>query len=165
MKSILFTVLALTFAVTAQAAPKAKRATGTYYFSCPVKEGRTEVSVKFAIKGLNPNQSKGDLVQYPGSDEDAGMISVTPIQKSNGDFTRMSNLNGQGGDLRMQDNGDIHFYGDGDGIQNSYLHLWWDASDLEEVTSMEGYVRDYTRGDEANMFKQFITCEVSTEVL
>lgn len=157
MKSLILVLL--TLALPAVAAEKK-----ITYFSCPVKEGRTEVSVKFAVENYDPFEAKGDLLAYPGADEDNGFILVTPTQKRDGYYTRMSNLNGQGGDLRILKNGDVELYGDGDGIQTTYLHLWWDASDLAETTSMEGYVRDYTDGEDV-MFKQFIKCELSNKVL
>lgn len=132
------------------------------YFSCSVKEGKAEVTVKFAIKDLNPERSKGELVQYPGADEDTGMIFVSP-EKSGDHYTMMSNLNGQGGDLRIRQNGDIYLFGDGDGYQYTDLVLFYDG---EEIGYREGYVRDYGSAHGTDLsFKAFIACESSKKVL
>ncbi|MGE0764756.1 MAG: hypothetical protein AB7N80_15890 [Bdellovibrionales bacterium] len=132
------------------------------YFSCPVKEGKFTVTVKFAIKNLDTFKAKGDLIQYPGSDSDMGYISVDPI-KTGKFYSRMSNLNGQGGDLTVRRNGDIFLFGDGDGYQFTDLVIWNDDSESDVI---EGYVRDYgpAYGDDES-FKQFIKCKRSNKKL
>ena len=148
------------------------------YFSCKVKEPvksksnsktkkpakRTRtVTVKFAIENLDVYQDQGSLMQYPGSteeDEEYGTILVRPLESI------MSNLNGQGGDLRFEGR-NIKLWGDGDGYQFTDLVIW-DADEESEV--VEGYVRDYgpayaeyDRNEET--FKQFIKCKRSSKVL
>lgn len=132
------------------------------YFSCNIREDGHNVSVKFAVKDYDSIKNKGELVSYPGSNEDDGLIFVTP--KSIGKFyPRMHNLNGQGGDLRIARSGDLHLFGDGDGYQFTDLVIWNDNDDSDEL---EGYVRDYgsAYGD-AETFKQFIKCRRSSKVL
>lgn len=131
------------------------------YFSCTVKEKiekkNVTVTVKFAVKNLDALRDKGELVQYPGTSEDSGMISVTPTE-SGDRFTMMSNLNSQGGDLRVGGD-DIRLFGDGDGYQFTDL-VMWDVSSAEVGDTLEGYVRDYgpAYGDDES-FKQFIKCK------
>ncbi len=86
------------------------------------------------------------------------MILVEPEEG-----TSMSNLNGQGGDLRLGYD-TLRLFGDGDGYQFTDLVLW-DTND-EDKTELEGYVRDYgpARGDEES-FKQFIKCKKSKKKL
>jgi hypothetical protein len=140
----------------------------TTYFHCVVKEksGRRtiKVDVKFAVKGLEFYPDKGELVAYPGANEEQGLIFVSPLEGPNGRYTSMSNLNGQGGDLRVE-KGTVRLWGDGDGYQFTDLVVW-DLSSREEATKFEGYVRDYgpAYGD-TESFKQFISCEKSKTVL
>lgn len=135
------------------------------YFSCDVNEGKKAVSVKFAIKDLNPEEAKGELVEYPGADENSGLILVTPEKLDKNKWSKMSNLNGQGGDLRVRANGDIFLFGDGDGYQYTDFVVWYDGED--ELDYREGYVRDYgsayAEGEET--FKQFVKCTASKKVL
>ena len=72
----------------------------------------------------------------------------------------MTNLNGQGGDLRIEDDS-IRLWGDGDGYEFTDLVIW-DAD--QEGPDYEGYVRDYgpTYGDTEH-FKQFIKCKSSNK--
>ena len=138
------------------------------YFSCTVKEivksKKVDVEVKFAIKDFKPYEGSGELIQYPGSNEEYGAISVTPMEV-NGYYTKMSNLNGQGGDLSVTSGGDIHLFGDGDGYQYTDLVLWDDGD--EDLAHTEGYTRDYgsAYADGEETFKQFIQCKRSTNVL
>lgn len=144
----------------------------TTYFSCVVKEpvkvssggsrARAEVTVKFAIKNLDTFKLKGSLVQYPGSNADDGLIFVTPVQVGE-HMTMMSNLNGQGGDLRLDRMDEVRLWGDGAGYQFTELVVWdVDGENVEH----DGYVRDYgpTHGGKTG-FKQFIKCKSSTSVL
>jgi hypothetical protein len=136
------------------------------YFACTVKEGKTNVSVKFAIKDFDPydDKNRGELVTYPGADEDFGLILVSPTEVD-GRYTKMSNLNGQGGDLRITSGGDLFLFGDGDGYQYTDLVIWSDGNEDRNYT--EGYVRDYgsAYGSDEETFKQFIKCKSSTKVL
>ncbi len=99
------------------------------YFSCDVQEPISDkpadknktvtVTVKFAVQNLDLFDGKADLIQYPESDEEQGMVSVTPDQIRNGKKAfspKMGNLNGQGGDLRTDGN-NLKLWGDGDGYQ------------------------------------------------
>lgn len=135
------------------------------YFSCDVKEDGKTVNVKFAVKDLDPEEAKGELVEYPGADENMGLILVSPEKLSKNKWSKMSNLNGQGGDLRVRANGDIFLFGDGDGYQYTDFVVWYDGED--ELDYREGYVRDYgsayAEGEET--FKQFVKCTVSKKVL
>lgn len=146
----------------------------TIYFSCAVKEPignrkKIDVTVKFAIQNFDPFERKGDLIEYPGLNEDSddytGMISVTPKEYPNKKhYAMMTNLNGQGGDLRITENRDIHLFGDGDGYQFTDLVLWDDND--EDTAFTQGYVRDYgpSWGSEPG-FKQFISCKKSENIL
>ena len=136
----------------------------TTYFDCKVKEKYTDadkkkhsktVHVYFAIKGLDSWKGQNELVTYPGisveESEEMGLIVVRPQELPNGRYPMMSNLNGQGGDLRVySDSGNVRLFGDGSGYQFTDL--------------IEGYVRDYgpTYGN-FTPFKQFIKCKTSTE--
>lgn len=165
MKFLISLVLLFAFGASAQTKKPTKREQQKItYFSCTVKEGRTDVSVKFAIRNFKPTSRKGQLVTYPGADEEQGMIYVNPVQVKNS-YTKMSNLNGQGGDLTIQPSGDIHLFGDGDGYQFTDLVLWYQADDDRDYR--EGYVRDYgsAYADGEETFKQFIKCEHSETVL
>lgn len=134
------------------------------YYSCLVNEGTTKVSVKFAVKNLSLPKQRGELIQYPNSVEEQGLISVVPSELPDGKWTLMSNLNGQGGDLRIEGT-NLRLFGDGAGWQFTDLVIW----DLDsENTELEGYVRDYgpTYGDVVgDTFKQFIKCQRSQQVL
>jgi hypothetical protein len=146
------------------AAPKKNEIT---YFSCTVREpvkGRktpVNVTVKFAVKGYNSWKNEGELQEYPGANPDVGAIFVSPTEVS-GEYTMMSNLNGQGGDLRIEGT-NLRLWGDGAGYQFTELVIW-DAD--EESDQLEGYVRDYgpTYGD-SETFKQFIKCQRSNKKL
>lgn len=140
------------------------------YFSCtvfePLKKNKTiEVIVKFAVEDLDLFKKKGTLIQYPGTDEDQenGMIIVSP-EKIGKRLTLMTNLNGQGGDLRIEGD-DLRLFGDGDGYQFTDLVIW-DADSGDDNENLEGYVRDYgpAYGDDES-FKQFIKCIRSTKKL
>lgn len=139
------------------------------YFSCKVKEpvGKKKivVTVRFAIQGLDIGHDKGELIPYPGVNVDeVGMISVTPEEIKDYGYPMMTNLNGQGGDLRLEGN-NIRLFGDGDGYQFTELVIW-DADEEDNQTgNLEGYVRDYgsTYGA-APQFKQFIKCKRSDSV-
>lgn len=139
----------------------------TTYFSCTVVEpakGRPKgvpVTVKFAVKGYESFSRKGELLSYPGASEDDGAILVTPKEVGE-HYAMMTNLNGQGGDLRIEGS-NLRLWGDGDGYQFTELVVW-DAD--EEATELEGYVRDYgpTYGD-SPIFKQFIKCRKSNKPL
>lgn len=153
-------ILAMSFGIQLVASGADARSVTTY-FSCEVNEPNVVVTVRFAIKDLDVLSGKGELVTYPGSDEEAGAISVSPAEHG-GKMTMMSNLNGQGGDLRVLKNGDLHLFGDGAGYQFTDLVLWDDGD--EDRAHTEGYVRDYgpTYGSEET-FKQFIKCKRSTK--
>lgn len=144
----------------------------TTYFSCTVKEpvkassravrARAEVTVKFAIKNLDTFKLKGGLTQYPGSNAGDGLIFVTPVHVGE-QMTMMSNLNGQGGDLRLDRAEEVRLWGDGAGYQFTELVVWdVDGENVEH----DGYVRDYgpAYGGKTG-FKQFIRCKSSTSVL
>jgi len=142
----------------------------TTYFSCSVtepshKRGETvKVTVKFAVKNLEVWKGKGDLVSYPGTDEDYGAILVEPLRYGKeGYYTMMSNLNGQGGDLRIEGE-NLRLWGDGDGYQFTELVIW--DADQDEETEFEGYARDYgpTHNGKTG-FKQFIKCKRSNKKL
>lgn len=138
------------------------------YFSCVVKEPVSnneveKVTIKFAIENLNVFENEGRLLQYPGSDEEDGAILVMPKILDGDRNSLMSNLNSQGGDLRIE--GDhIRLFGDGDGYQFTDLVVWDVGSSESDI--LEGYVRDYgpTYGDDET-FKQFIKCRRSTKKL
>lgn len=143
----------------------------TTYISClvyeTIKKEKVKVTVKFAIKNLDLYKKKGELITYPGLSEEEveegnGPILVTP-KKYKGEVINMTNLNGQGGDLRITDEG-VRLFGDGAGYQFTNLVVW----DLEQddLESFDGYVRDYgsTYGDQET-FKQFIKCKASNKVL
>lgn len=156
MRSALYFVLLL-LSVQTFAAPKET----ITYFACEVKESSKQVvTVKFAIKNLNTFKGTGELLNYPGANEEFGAISVTP-EEVNGRYPMMSNLNGQGGDLRIEGN-NLRLWGDGDGYQFTDLVVW-DPDSGEDSDVFEGYVRDYgpAYGD-SKTFKQFITCKRST---
>lgn len=134
------------------------------YFECKVRETiknkATVVAVKFAVKRLDIFKNKGELVQYPGSDQESGLISVTP-QKVGDVFSLMSNLNGQGGELRIE-GGNLRLWGDGAGYQFTELVIW----DVDpDSKNLEGYVRDFGPAyGESETFKQFIKCQRSEKV-
>jgi hypothetical protein len=143
----------------------------TMYFSCLVKEksGRqkVDVTVKFAVKDLEPFEGKGELIPYPGiteEQEEQGLILVTPQELPNEQYALMTNLNGQGGDLRIE-NGNIRLWGDGAGYQFTELVLWEDGD--ENISYTKGYVRDYgpAYGDDDDTFQQFIKCQKSDRKL
>lgn len=136
------------------------------YISCPVQEDNVTVMVKFAIENYDPLNGKGKLIEYPGTSEESGYILISPEEKKNGNYSRMINLNGQGGDLTVKENGNIFLFGDGDGYQFTDLELWYDGDDIEELTEMEGYVRDYGPAYNGQIdFKQFLKCQVSKKIL
>lgn len=145
----------------------ARRPVATTYFSCTVLEpakGRAKpvkVTVKFAVKGYSSWDKKGELLSYPGANEDSGAILVSP-EKIGERYAMMTNLNGQGGDLRIEGSS-LRLWGDGDGYQFTELVIW-DAD--EEQEELEGYVRDYgpAYGD-TETFKQFIKCRKSNKQL
>lgn len=138
------------------------------YFSCVVNEpaGKNKtvkVTVKFAVKGLEAWEGKGELLAYPGTSNDMGAIFVAP-QEVKDTFTLMMNLNGQGGDLRLE-NGHLRLFGDGDGIRFTDLVIW-NVDDETEDGKLEGYVRDYGPAyDGKETFKQFIKCKRSNKLL
>jgi hypothetical protein len=145
------------------------------YFSCKIKETvkiakktkKVNVTVKFAVAGLDVRNEEGELLTYPGADEDYGSVYVKPmivrIDKKER-YTLMSNLNGQGGDLQFE-GGNIKLWGDGDGYQFTELVVWDVDGEVKE--SYEGYVRDYgyTYKENEETFKQFIKCKRSSELL
>ena len=159
------------FALTAQSATKAKNT--ITYFSCKVMESvgegkkakQVEVTVKFAVKNLDMYKPKGELVQYPGLNEEDGYISITPAEIAKDKPAAMGNLNAQGGDLRVDDH-NIQLWGDGDGYLFTDLTIW-DVDDSEDGDVLDGYVREYgsayNKGDEK--FKQFIKCQRSDKQL
>lgn len=159
-KFILFATILFSFNASA----------ATTYFSCTVieplsKAGKTvKVTVKFAVKNYDAWKSEGELLQYPGADEDQGAILVEPVETEGGKhMTMMSNLNGQGGDLRVERT-QLRLWGDGAGYQFTELVIW-DADD-EERTVLEGYVRDYGPAYNGDInFKQFIKCQRSNKKL
>jgi hypothetical protein len=170
MKKSIFIALPLFLAVVTFAATKPKSDSEKItYFECKVKEpaekGKKtiDVTVRFAVKGLNLFEGKGELLQYPGSSEDAGMIYVSPDEVGKGKkayVTIMSNLNGQGGDLRIEGS-QIRLWGDGDGYQFTDLVIWNADSD-DDV--LEGYVHDYGSAyGKEETFKQFIKCKKSAK--
>jgi len=135
----------------------------TTFFKCTVHEPKVRVTVKFAVKDLDIFEGKGELVPYPGTNEDEGMIYVSP-KKSGKYHTLMTNLNGQGGDLRIE--GDhLRLFGDGAGYQFTELVIW-DLDQAEFGNPLDGYVRDFgpTYGKE-EFFRQFIKCTMSQKVL
>lgn len=166
LKTVLFSAICL-FATLALAKPK------TTYFSCVVNEPprakngkKIAVTVKFAIEGLDTFKGKGELAQYPDSNEDEGPILVTPQTNGKSD-TLMMNLNAQGGDLRIE-SPNIRLFGDGAGYQFTDLVVW-DVEDESNAGELEGYVRDYgpaySAGTNPETFKQFIKCRISDKVL
>lgn len=167
-KSVLFVLPLLLTNLVFASTPKSKPAADvTTYFECKVKEPlekskkTIDVTVKFAVKNLDVFDGKGELLQYPGSSEDSGMVHVSPAEIGKGKnaiVPMMTNLNGQGGDLRVG-NGQVRLWGDGDGYQFTDLVIF-DAD--EDRESYDGYVRDYgdTYGD-TETFKQFIKCKKS----
>lgn len=154
------TVLAA-FAFSASAAKKQD----ITYFACTVKEGSKNVSVKFAINNFKPNSRKGTLVTYPGADEDQGMILVEPVMVKKDEFSKSSNLNGQGGDLSFDPGGDIRLFGDGDGYQFTDLVLFNEGDD--DRNFRDGYMRDYGSAYQENQetFKVFVKCKHAKNVL
>jgi hypothetical protein len=183
MRSIFAIALCVLIGATAMAATKTKPAPAKKaadvitYFSCKVSEpasdkkgdaSTVDVTVKFAIKNLDTANGKGDLVAYPGANEDEdGPIVVSPTErKSDKHNTMMSNLNAQGGDLRIQDS-NIKLWGDGDGIEFTDLVVFDVDANGELTGKRDGYARDYgdayAEGEET--FKQFIKCEQSDKAL
>lgn len=165
MKTYIFVFSLLTLFITSAFA------SSITYFSCKVEEptdtGKNiTVTVKFAIKNLDIYEKQGELIQYPGiakEDEEFGTILVTPRTYGKKQrYTKMWNLNGQGGDLRFEGR-NIKLWGDGDGYQFTDLIIW-DVNSESDV--LEGYVRDYgpAYGDE-EIFKQFIKCQRSNKRL
>lgn len=150
--------------------PLSAFAATTTYFSCPVKEklhGKNNiVTVKFAVEGLDFHPDKGQLVSYPGIDEEEGNPIFVEAQTGNFDDTMMWNLNAQGGDMTIN-RGTITLFGDGDGYQYTDLVLWdVDQAIVDGKTTVGGYVRDYGSAHEGGEeFKQFITCEFSDKKL
>lgn len=140
------------------------------YFSCKFNEPTTtsksiEVTVKFAIKGFDFVHDKGELISYPGVPEDVGAIFVSPMEYGKGRSqspTMASNLNGQGGDLRLEGN-NLRLFGDGAGVEFTDLVIWGPD---EDRPVLEGYFHDY--GDaygDGETFKTFIKCKRSNKVL
>lgn len=165
MKNLILLVVAITSSFAFAAAkpkPKAEQKPVIDYWSCAVKEGRTDVTVKFAVQGYDYWKEAGTLLVYPGADEEYGAILVEPRESATGRYTAMTNLNGQGGDLRVEGS-NIRLWGDGDGYQFTELVIW-DASD--EGPDYEGYVRDYgpAYGNKP-IFKQFIKCRKTDKPL
>jgi hypothetical protein len=152
----------------------------TLYFSCNVKETvegkKLDVNVKFAVQGYDADKRTGNLLPYPNAAEDdfgePFTILVTPVSNENDYLTRMSNLNAQGGDLTVNPDGSVFLWGDGDGYQFTDLVVWDvdyalnNAEEGETLFKLEGYVRDYGSAYMGKIdFKQFIKCDMSTEVL
>lgn len=142
------------------------------YFHCLVKEptkgGTTRnVHVRFAVRDLDLGFTpKGTLISYPGLNEEDGAIFVTSAKVRKDEVLIMSNLNGQGGDLRLEGS-NLRLFGDGDGYQFTDLVIWDADTEAEEAgkpVRLEGYVRDYgpAYGKKEATFKQFIQCERST---
>lgn len=164
MKRIFFIFFLLTAFLMLQV-PSVSAA--TTYFSCTVIETvkgnrKVSVTVKFAVKDLDVYKKKGELIQYPDTDEEGGMIFVSP-RTVRGQSTTMTNLNAQGGDLRIEGD-NLRLFGDGDGYQFTDLVIWdVDSGDSDDL---EGYVRDYgpAYGDDES-FKQFIKCKSSAKEL
>lgn len=132
------------------------------YFSCTIEEPTDRgtnllVKVKFAVINLDSFNEDTRLVPYPGVEPEEGLIYVSPtVHKKSGDYTMMSNLNSQGGDLRVEGSS-LRLFGDGDGYQFTDLVVWDIISDKDDL---EGYVRDYGPAyGGAESFKQFITCQ------
>lgn len=161
MRSIrVLIMLPFIFNMTLASAASKKEIT---YFQCNMKEGRTEVQIKFAVKGYDSFNGSGELVNYPGTKDEYQPIVVTPEQIGKV-YPMAFNLNSQGGDLTVERHGDIRLFGDGDGYQFTDLVVWANLDD--EETTYEGYIRDYgpTYGEKAP-FKQFITCKSSKKPL
>lgn len=146
------------------------------YFSCKVSEKdsknkKIEVTVKFAVKNLDfYKEDTGELLSYPGMNEEEGAISVTPVwtgKENDSRMTLMSNLNSQGGDFSVEGD-DVVLFGDGDGYQLTDLVIWDVGNSEEEEDSLEGYVRDYGSAyadGKSKTFKQFIVCKRSAKKL
>ncbi len=115
--------------------------------TCMIKEdfeGKVlDVKVEFLVKNLG--SKKAELLQHPKADEDMGAILVTPNE-----YTNMTHLNGQGGDLRVSEER-IRLFGDGDGYTFVDLVLYKDSG------YQKGYVRVSGSGDQ---MYQNITCSV-----
>lgn len=132
--------------------------------NCPVLEpaadgGTRKVTVQFAVKNLGEWNAKATLEPVPGLSSDDGLIQVSPKKDRHGKYSLMTNLNGQGGDLRIEGS-NIRLFGDGDGYQFTDLVLW-NVDDLEDPQGIVlGYVHDYgsTYAKKTETFKQFIRC-------
>lgn len=124
----------------------------TSKITCLVKENfenkSVNIKVEFLVKNLG--SSKAELVQHPKASEESGAILISPEQV-NGQFSNMTHLNGQGGDLRVS-NDRIRLFGDGDGYTFVDLVLFKDTN------YQKGFVRVYGSGDQ---FYQKINCSVN----
>lgn len=147
------------------------------YLSCLVKENidgkNVNVTVKFAVENYDSFKNQGTLVRYPTleSEDEYETILVTPTEAGDS-WTRMTNLNAQGGDLTVNPDGSLFLWGDGDGYQFTDLVVWdvdralANADEGQKNFKVEGYVRNYGPAYMGDIeFKQFITCDLSTDVL
>ncbi|MFA6237632.1 MAG: hypothetical protein WC635_09930 [Bacteriovorax sp.] len=124
-------------------AKDAKISTITCMVKEPINKTKTQnIKVEFLVKNLG--SSKAELVEHPRA-SDYGAILVLPDEGTN-----MNNLNGQGGDLRIE--GDtIRLFGDGDGYTFVDLVL------TKKSNYEKGFVRVSGSGDK---FYTKISCTV-----
>lgn len=108
--------------------------------TCPVKESfqktTKEITVEFRVKNLG--NKNANLLQHPKANQDMGMILVSPEMVEDL-YSQMTHLNGQGGDLRVQEDR-IRLFGDGDGYTFVDLVLF------KNTEYQKGYVRVYGSG-------------------
>jgi hypothetical protein len=115
----------------------------TTIFSCIISENfgnnSENIKIEFLIEYLGTDKAR--LVEHPKADKDKGPIFVKP-EIVTGRYSHMTNLNAQGGDLKVFDD-KIILFGDGDGYTFVDLVLY------KNQDYQRGYVKVYGSGDKS----------------
>lgn len=107
------------------------------------------VKVEFLVANLGSNNA--ELVQHPQAEDEMDAVLVSP-RTTGEQWTSMTNLNAQGGDLRVSDD-KIVLYGDGAG------YTFVDFVLFKNTNYKKGYVRVYGSGVQ---LYQKVNCSVTT---
>ncbi len=115
----------------------------TTKFSCIVSENfgnnSKNITVEFVISDLGTDKAR--LIEHPKADREKGPILIRP-EIVTGRYSHMTNLNAQGGDLKVFDD-KIILFGDGDG------HTFVDLVLYKNQEYQRGYVKVYGSGDKS----------------